>query len=359
MTSPDGGSDPHLTAYFNAAQFRRLAETTRLSYVTACRLFFDFLWLRGKRWNEATVDDLDDWEDWRRRAPANPKPIGGSAWIRERAALKGLYDWGLSVGIIDTHPVRMVTVRARDGAMIEVAEAAAHDVRSTNVKWLTPRASRRWRDIGLAGRGLEGLHDPTFRGRNGDRNVVFADLLFDSGLRRTEGASLLTVELPVMDGGSRYLWGRVASAAAKYNSGRRFPVSVATLRLIRAYLDTTRSEAVSRAQEVDRYGAVPNKWVVFDVTTKARGTTLEWSEEDSGRTRQMPVDRLGVSERMRLFRDGPGGLEPMWLWLSEDGLPFQSHSWERVFAAANDRCARVLGDGAPYCTPTWRGTRSR
>lgn len=41
----------------------------------------------------------------------------------------------------------------------------------------------------------------------------------------------------------------------------------------------------------------------------------------------------------------------MWLWLSEDGLPFQSHSWERVFAAANDRCARVLGDGAPYCTP--------
>ncbi|MFD9499993.1 hypothetical protein [Streptomyces sp. NPDC060035] len=52
----------------------------------------------------------------------------------------------------------------------------------------------------------------------------------------------------------------------------------------------------------------------------------------------------------------------MWLWLNEQGLPFQPHSWEGVFRTANQRCERVLTPPkhqgldphkiyAPYATP--------
>ena len=65
---------------------------------------------------------------------------------------------------------------------------------------------------------------------------------------------------------------------------------------------------------------------------------------------------------MLLFTEGPHGLEPLWLWLNEQGLPFGVHSWEGVFRAANERCERVLTPPrrigldphqvyAPYATP--------
>jgi integrase len=351
MTDPDGQIDPTLTAYFNSASFRRLADSSQHSYTDDYRTFFNFLWPREKRWLKASVRDFEDYEDWRRRAPENPRPIGGSKWVRERAALKRLYDWAQQQRLIDASPIRTVMVRGRDGSMAEVAEAVAHDVRSSNVKWLTPRMSQLWRDVGLLGLTRDGVFDATFRGRNGDRNAAFADLLFDSGLRRTEGASLLTLEVPVADGRSRYLWSRVATAVAKYRSGRAFPVSSATLTRIRAYERTARADAVAGARLAGRYDAVPDKWVLTRVQSTARATTLEWAEEQTGQLRQMPLDRLRLRERMRLFKETDAGLEPLWFWLGENGMPFQSHSWEQVFTAATRRCATVIGDGAPYCTP--------
>lgn len=351
MTSPAGEVDPVLTSYFNSATFRRLADSSKHSYTDDYRTFFNFLWGREKRWLEASVRDFEDYEDWRRRAPENPRPISGSKWVRERAALKRLYDWAQQERLLDASPIRTVMVRGRDGLMMEVAEAAAHDVRSSNVKWLTPRMSKLWRDVGLLGLTPDGVFDETFRGRNGDRNAAYADLLFDSGLRRTEGASLLTLEVPVADGRSRYLWGRVATAVAKYRSGRPFPVSSATLARVRAYECTARADVVAGAREAGRYDAMQDKWIVTRIQTTARATTLEWAEEQTGQLRRMPLDRLRAWERMRLFKETDAGLEPLWFWLGENGMPFQSHSWEHVFAAATKRCDKVIGDGAPYCTP--------
>jgi integrase len=65
---------------------------------------------------------------------------------------------------------------------------------------------------------------------------------------------------------------------------------------------------------------------------------------------------------MLLFTEGPHGLEPLWLWLSERGMPFAVHSWEGVFRAASQRCERTLAPPgragldphqvlAPYATP--------
>jgi integrase len=65
-----------------------------------------------------------------------------------------------------------------------------------------------------------------------------------------------------------------------------------------------------------------------------------------GRSR---VRTLSPTERASLFVEGRGGPEPLWLWLGEDGMPLAHESWEKVFDAANERCARF---GKPItCTP--------
>jgi integrase len=64
---------------------------------------------------------------------------------------------------------------------------------------------------------------------------------------------------------------------------------------------------------------------------------------------------MSVRERMVMFTEGPRGPEPLWLWLTQNGLPFRIDSWEGVFREANDRCARVL---TPARGRDWDRTRS-
>jgi hypothetical protein len=133
--------------------------------------------------------------DWRRRSPRNPARVSGAKWNRELAALQRLYRWATAQQLLTVNPMAVKTVRTRHGDMVETSDAWAKDVRSSNVRWLTPRAYRLWRDVGLRGYTAEGRPDRSWRGRHDDRNAAYADLLFSSGLRRTEAGSLLTWEL--------------------------------------------------------------------------------------------------------------------------------------------------------------------
>ncbi|WP_228011569.1 hypothetical protein [Nonomuraea phyllanthi] len=91
------------------------------------RLFFSFLWSRGKGWDEAEVDDVDDYEAWRRRSRDNPRRISGVKWDRELAAFLPLYNWAVAHGHIEKSPVLMHTVRTRDGAAAEMPANRAND----------------------------------------------------------------------------------------------------------------------------------------------------------------------------------------------------------------------------------------
>jgi site-specific recombinase XerD len=350
MTRPDGAVDPVLTMYFNSAAFRGLAAATQESYLVDYRVFFNFLAARGRGWDRVVSADLDDYEDWRRRAPSNPRPVGGAKFARELAALNRLYCWAVAVGRMDANPVMTVSRIGRDGEVVTVLAATPHDTVTSDVRWLSPRAWRRWRDVGLLGLDTDGVPDRSFRGRSGDRNAAYAGLLFDSGLRRSEAGSLLTLEVPDMVTGHRYQQGRVATAAAKNGSGRPFYLMTSTVRMIRAYQATSRAEAVSRAQREGRYERWPGKLIVEQMPV-GRSAVVKWLDEWSGLRSEQRLDRLDPAMRMRLFRRGPEGLEPLWLWVSEAGLPFESHSWNGVFAAATRRCRAVLGAGAPFCTP--------
>jgi hypothetical protein len=88
LIDPQHGIDPRLALFFRRSRFSFLAEGSRRSYVKDYRLFFSFLWSRGKGWDEAASDDIDDYEAWRRRSMDNPRRIGGAKWDRELAAFR-------------------------------------------------------------------------------------------------------------------------------------------------------------------------------------------------------------------------------------------------------------------------------
>lgn len=337
LIDPAGRLDPWLARYFRRSRFAFCAEETRESYAVDYRLFFTFLWSRGRYWDQADHEDVEDFEAWRRRGEDNPARIGGAKWARELAAFKMLYDWAVACGRVAASPVRTHVVRSRGGASVQVADQRPKDVRYSNVKWLTPRTYRWWRDVGLRGYGADGLPDPGFRGRNAGRNAAFADLLFDSGLRLREGGCLLTLEVPDALFGQSFYEGTVAAGIAKRRE-RMFYVSAGALSGVTAYLAVARRAAVRRAQRAGRYEVLPAARVATGITGGAR-PAVTWVD-GAGLQGRSAIGLLSPWERQRLLVEGESGLEPLWLWLGESGLPLEYESWEKVFDAANERCAR-------------------
>ena len=338
LIDPQYRIDPVLARFLTASRFTWLAEGTREAYAKDYRLFFSFLWQRGKYWHEADPDDLLDWESWRRRVQQGRR-ISGSKWQRELAALRLLYEWAEKKEHIGRSPVLVHAVRLRDGGTLLAADQAPRDVRYSDVKWVTPRTYRLWRDTGLLAYGISGQPDPSWRGRNDGRNAAFTDLLFSSGLRLREGGCMLTLEVPDAIAGHCYYEGSVAGAVAKRRE-RMFYASATALQRVTGYVATTRAEAIRRARRHHRYDQIPGKLIVTKVSHGVR-RKLCWRDEQ-GRAREAPVGAIGPAERMRLFTETEYGLEPLWLWLTEGGTPMAYQSWEKVFDAANARVAVVF-----------------
>jgi site-specific recombinase XerD len=344
LIDPAGRIDPRLAYFLRRSRFGFLAEETKHAYAKDYRLFFTFLHQRDKYWDQADHEDIDDYESWRRRSEDNPRRIGGSKWARELAAFKLLYGWAVAVGHIDRSPVLTHTVRHRDGTVVEVANNRPKDVRASNVKWLTPRTYRLWRDIGLRGYTAAGLPQQRWRGRNDGRNAAFADLLFDSGLRLREAGCLLTLEVPHALSGQVYYEGTVAAAIAKRRE-RMFYVSASALAGVTTYMATTRRAAIRRAQRQGRYDRVPGARIVTRIS-QGRDCRIGW-EDRLDRRGEEAIRLIGERRRRLLFIRGTSGLEPLALWLTEGGMPMDYRSWEAVFRAANQRCAQF---GKPIVT---------
>jgi site-specific recombinase XerD len=353
MLSPDYRVDPILIRFLCRSGFSRLAQETKRNYTDDYRVFFDFLWARGKSWRDADADDLWDFEDWRTRSSRNPGRIGGARWNRGLAALTRLYGWAVSAGVVACSPVVTRTVRGRFGGQVQVAEARIAHARTSNVHWLTPRAFRLWVDVGLRGHDTYGVPSTVWRGRLESRNTAFAEFLFSSGVRLTEGGTLLTIEMPRLrlDAGGFYP-GRLAREVTKSKRPRTFYVAAPVVAAVEGYVESSRAAAVRRAQALGRYERLPVRRVVTAVTG-LRERVLHWRDQDNqlGRT---PLASASVTERMTMFREGQEGLEPLWLWLNESGLPLRPASWENVFRAASQRCVDVLQGRMtepPVCTP--------
>ena len=324
--SPDFAVDRGLLDFVRSKDFRGLERETKRNYATDIRLLLDFLWSREVSWRAASEHDLADYRAWRCRAPENPRRIGGSKWNREAAAFTKLFRWA---GVT---PLPVDVSRRED--------RAAHAV-SSRVSWLTPRTWGLWSNIGLRGHTRAGVPPAEWVSRTELRNTSFVQLLLSSGLRRQEGGSLLTFELPSQRlRFGRYLHGRVAGAVTRSKQDRTFYAGVDAVGQVEAYVQSERAWAVARAQEQGRYDRLPRLRRVTDVS-RGRDPVVRWVEADGEQGRHR-LGGLGWRERQWLFIEGPDGLEPAWLWLTEQGTPMLPEQWNGVFREANLRCEQVL-----------------
>jgi len=325
LLQPDGSPDPDVLAYFFSPSFGLLSDQTQLSYAKDLRLFLSFLQGQGRPWRDASVDDALDYEFWRRRDERNTRRVSASKFAREWAATQRFYAW--------QHQRGAISANSGHEGIFELAIRPHREARTNRVKWLMPPAYSQWRDVGLLGLGSDGEPDGSWRGRNGGRNAAFADLLWTSGLRLREAASMLTIELPDVDGASHYLRGRVGPGVAKMRRGRDFWVSRTARQGIGAYLVSSRALAVHRARTAGRYDVTDRLLI-----RSRQGDRLLVEDENSGRERTVLVGDLTLRERMRLFGHTEAGWEPAMVFLGESGLPMAPDTWERIFAQASRRC---------------------
>ena len=318
LLRPDGSLDDDVIRYCNSESFRGLALRSQIGYAYDLRAYLSFLGVRGVDWRHAAGDDLAAYEDSRRRDPSNSTPISAGTFARELTAVRRFYVWQLRQGTLKSVPVLNDLVRLPDGTIGPAARLRPQTERSSKKRWLTPRQYRLWRDVGLRGYGVDNLRDSSWRGRNARRNRAFADTLWSSGLRLSEAAALLSWEVPAESPGNSYSRGRVAVPAAT-GTDRDFWLSAEALRAIDDYRASERAAAVDRARRQGRYDDLRG------VTVVSPGL--------------VSPDQPSLGDRRRLFIEGEGGLEPASLWLTDSGTPMDQVSWERVFVAANARCA--------------------
>ena len=108
---------------------------------------------------------------------------------------------------------------------------------------------------------------------------------------------------------------------------------------VRYYVDEGgRQAAVTRAQVAGHYEEITDRWLL---RSTRRGREIE-VVDGRGRTRDISLDAMTPRLRMRLFREGEHGLEPMWVWLNHDGTPRPKRAWYKTFSRANERVERVL-----------------
>ncbi|MGW2784919.1 integrase [Streptomyces populi] len=323
---PDGIVDQDFLDFVRSEVFRNLERETKRNYGTDYRPLLSFLSSRGLSWRDATPQDLSDYRHWRCDAPENPGRISGTKWDREAAAFTKLFKWG------KVYPLPVDVSRLEDRAADSV---------SSRVSWLTPRTWGLWSDIGLRGHTRAGAPALEWAARTELRNTSFVQLLLSSGLRRQEGGSLLTLELPAQRlRHGRYCHGRVAGAVTRSKASRVFYASVDAVGQVEAYIASERAWSVQRAQAEGRYDRLPMMRLITKVTHGLK-PTVEWVDR-SGVFGRQELSRLGWRERQWLFLEGPDGPEPAWLWLSEEGLPMAPDRWNGIFRAANLRCEEVL-----------------
>jgi integrase len=350
-----GRPDVVVNAFFASRHFRSYAESTRRKYAWSLGLWLTFCTGRAVDWRCASPDDVADFKFWRMTDEANPTRVQGSAVHADLAAISALYRWAVPRKRAVSDPVVRVEMSRRrwdatgasSGRAAEGApEAEPAGVRDRNVKWLAPAAVTRWIDVALRGLDLDGREAPDSRNRTGSRDAAFAHLLYGSGLRLREGASLLLCELPDDDDPGRAYWSlRLAAACAKGHRGRMWWLPRQPLGELLTYLEGQRPLAVAQAQAQGRYEQLTGVRVIEQVQGARR---LVLSGPRGGE--HVSLDELSPAKRLRVFRRTDAGLEPAMLWLNENGLPRPMEAWSATFRTGNERVARQ-GLGSFVCTP--------
>ncbi|MEV5449529.1 site-specific integrase [Streptomyces sp. NPDC052535] len=372
LISPTGRADPRINLFFRTGMMAGASVKTMRRYAYSLAVWLTFLHIFGRRWDEATLADVEAYKDWRLTDVRNDERVKGTSFDTDRAALNCFYAWA-GPRYRTINPVAAVPRQVPSSAMpsavfggsgIPLASNGRDPLRPAasrrrQVKWLLRSGFEQWRNIGLRGYGFDGLRRPGWRGYNEDRDVAFVDGLYGTGLRLQEWASILDVELPFSERG-RYPKAWLAAACIKGapDEGRYYRIPRRALSTVASYMDVvegSRTEVIRRAQRVGRYDRLPGVRIVTGYSARTRELHIQTA---SGASVPLSLDVLGPDERLRLFRMTPNGLEPLAVWLSHNGLPKKAGGWEDTFRDANERIADLWADlSAEELTPEERERR--
>ncbi len=252
------------------------------------------------------------------------------------SAIAKFYEWGLVIGRIERSPVPY-SMRTVQGVQRRVNDLIIGGEGPAHLRFTTMEAFGQWCDLGL---GYASGRLP----RMGSRNLAFAFAALSSGLRRAELGSILTVEV----GGGHApgllrCW--LGVAAAKWGSARWFYLSDSAVARVNLYIVGQRRAAVDRANKRGLYCG--DEWIRVDRVSGAG----QYIKIHQGQTHRL-LSYVPIAERARLVCVGDDGrVEPMSLWLGENGLPFSIDSWNGVFGLANRKLAAARGDEEVWITP--------
>lgn len=329
----DGSYDLDLNRFFRACPgMGARSPNTWRSYARDILVWARFLLERrdGKTVWQADRHDVLAFHRARRMSAA-PYRISAASWNRSVAALDKLYRWAVEEGIIAASPFSYgVTHRRAAGgrAVLAVTANRAREraARRHDTRYIDLGRYLLFREVGLRGRFPDGSEDPTWRGRNGERNALFAELLITTGLRLSEAGSLLLAELPrAVEPGLRSVAFDLPGPIAKGGRPRRIRIPRRVLALISDYIDLERSISVARSEPAvsDPFWLIPEDGRVRDAAGK-----------------RVRLDRLTPAERRRVLIGSAGQAQHAMLWLTEGGKPVPSATWEAAFRRACIRCQR-------------------
>ncbi|MGW8982349.1 tyrosine-type recombinase/integrase [Streptomyces parvus] len=254
-------------------------------------------------------------------------------WNRMVASLDKWVQWSLDAELLTGEPFRYVdkVVMTPHGAVQVRVNAEAEPGKSDRpIRFLPYEDYLLWRDVGLRGFLPDGGRDPKWRGRNGERNALFADLLVCTGMRLTEASCLLVPEVPPLARGRGDF--HLSKSTTKREKARTVYARRRVVRDLHHYLAIERDEVVQRTREAGGYIWENGHRVL-------RSSRQALLVED--RQRAWAYAGLGYEDRIRLVSVDAHGRElgPLWLWLGEGGQPLKGSTWQSAFRRANERCA--------------------
>lgn len=344
VLSPRYEYDVELNGFFRSAGMLAAASNTQAGYARDLAAFLTFLTSarHGRPWRDATEADHTAYLVWRRRDERGPQ-VADATWDREVAAVNRFYCWQVRAGNVAANPIPQRTRRNGpyggrwSGGEVpgELPATYSHGAAREQVQWLPAASYRRWRDVGVRGYTAAGLPNPAFRGRWAARNATFCDLMVRTGLRLSEQAGLCMFEVPLDRGAAGYQRFWLPPALAKGGSARWVYVPASVVSELITYVEIDRAVVVAEARDRGEYARIRRPLVIEDPGRP------EVARGGGGRVK---VSRLDQEQRFRLLVDGPDGMSPAALWLSEQGLPVAVSTWKNLFREANRRCtAHGLG----------------
>ncbi|WP_433206813.1 hypothetical protein ACQP1G_20740 [Nocardia sp. CA-107356] len=347
LINTDGRVIVEVNAFFASRRMRNRRSGTREKYARGLCVWLGYLDAVGRCWRDVLSEDVDAFKFWRMTDEANPMRVAGSSVGDNIQAINAFYEWAQARYGVRNPVDRRDSVPRRYGPMrVEPFAATPHVVRDRDVKWLDPGGYKCWRDVGLRGLGRDGREMRGWRSRNTQRDCTFADGLYGTGLRVSEWATVLTVELPTEDHSRGYYTCRLASECGKGGRGRRYWMPRSVLVDVLSYVESGRAAAVRRARVKGLYDQMADPLLLV---WRGRNRRVRLRAVN-GTVAEVSLDALDAVMRARIFRETAAGLEPVALWLNEDGLPRLATAWEHTFTEANHRLARI-GLGAVSATP--------